>query len=46
LKRFPAQEYTLPFFKEEGFVRKLCPKCREYFWTENPKLKTCGEKKS
>jgi alanyl-tRNA synthetase len=43
LKRFPAQEYALPFFKEEGFVRKLCPKCGEHFWTQNPEQETCGE---
>jgi alanyl-tRNA synthetase len=43
LKRFPAEEYALPFFKEDDFVRKLCPKCREHFWTQNPEQKTCGE---
>jgi len=43
LKRFPAEEYALPFFKEEGFVRKLCPKCGEYFWTQNTAQETCGE---
>jgi alanyl-tRNA synthetase len=43
LKRFAAKEYALPFFKEEGFVRKLCPKCREYFWTQNSEQETCGE---
>jgi alanyl-tRNA synthetase len=43
LKRFPAEEYALPFFKEEDFVRKLCPRCREYFWTQNPEQETCGE---
>jgi alanyl-tRNA synthetase len=46
LKRFPAEEYALPFFKEEGFVRKLCPRCREYFWTQNPQQETCGESTS
>jgi alanyl-tRNA synthetase len=43
LKRFAAEEYALPFFKEEGFVRKLCPKCGEYFWTQNSGQETCGE---
>jgi alanyl-tRNA synthetase len=46
LKRFPAKEYALPFFKEQGFVRKLCPTCKEYFWTQNPKQETCGESTS
>jgi alanyl-tRNA synthetase len=43
LTRFPAEEYTLPFFKEEGFARKLCPKCGEHFWTQNSEQETCGE---
>jgi len=43
LKRFPAEEYSLPFFKESGYVRKLCPKCGGYFWTLIPDQKTCGE---
>ncbi len=42
-KSFPASAYQLPFFKEEGFVRKHCPKCGEYFWTQNEKQETCGE---
>lgn len=43
MKRFPEKEYHVPFFDENGYVRKLCPKCREYFWTQDPKMKTCGE---
>jgi len=43
LERFPAEEYSLPFFKEVGYVRKLCPKCGVYFWTQNPTQETCGE---
>ncbi|MCL5876283.1 MAG: alanine--tRNA ligase [Candidatus Bathyarchaeota archaeon] len=42
-KTFPAEAYQLPFFKEEGFVRKHCPKCGEYFWTQNQRQETCGE---
>jgi alanyl-tRNA synthetase len=42
-KSFPASAYELPFFKQEGFIRKHCPKCGEYFWTQNPKQETCGE---
>jgi alanyl-tRNA synthetase len=42
-KKFPAEEYSLPFFKEVGYVRKLCPKCGEYFWTQNQEQETCGE---
>jgi alanyl-tRNA synthetase len=43
LKRFPREEYSLPFFKEAGYVRKLCPRCRSYFWTQNHQQETCGE---
>jgi alanyl-tRNA synthetase len=46
LQRFPAEEYALPFFKQEGFVRKLCPRCGEYYWTQNRQQETCGESSS
>jgi alanyl-tRNA synthetase len=46
LKKFPAEEYKLPFFVEEGFVRKCCPSCGEYFWTQNSDQETCGESTS
>jgi alanyl-tRNA synthetase len=43
LERFPKKEYTLSFFKEEGYVRKHCPRCGKFFWTQNPEQETCGE---
>ena len=43
MKRFPESEYHVPFFDECSYVRKLCPFCKEYFWTQNPDQKTCGE---
>ncbi|MEM3550045.1 MAG: alanine--tRNA ligase [Candidatus Bathyarchaeia archaeon] len=43
MDKFPAEEYALPFFKELGYVRKLCPKCDTYYWTLNPEQETCGE---
>jgi alanyl-tRNA synthetase len=46
LKSFPAEEYALPFFKEQGFVRKQCPTCGEYYWTQNAAQETCGESTS
>src|SRR3990170_8570870 len=46
LKQFTAEDYALPFFKEEGFVRKHCPKCGEFYWTQNQKQETCGESSS
>ncbi|MDR0318799.1 MAG: alanine--tRNA ligase, partial [Nitrososphaerota archaeon] len=45
-KSFPAEAYELSFFKQEGFMRKLCPKCGEYFWTQDSSMKTCGESSS
>ncbi|MEM3783633.1 MAG: alanine--tRNA ligase [Candidatus Bathyarchaeia archaeon] len=43
MEKFPAEEYTLPFFKELGYVRKFCPTCNTHFWTLNPEQETCGE---
>jgi len=43
LERFPKEEYSLPFFKEEGYVRKRCPRCGKHFWTQNPDQENCGE---
>lgn len=43
MEQFPAEEYSLPFFKEAGYVRKRCPKCGTYYWTLNPDQETCGE---
>ena len=45
-KSFPAEAYELPFFKQEGFIRKRCPKCGEHFWTQDPNMETCGESSS
>ncbi len=46
MKQFPAEEYTLPFFKEQGFIRKRCPTCGEHFWTQNLEQENCGESTS
>jgi len=43
LKTFPESEYHIPFFDESGYIRKLCPVCKVYFWTQNPDQTTCGE---
>ncbi len=43
MDQFPAEEYRLSFFKESGYVRKQCPKCGGYFWTQSPDQETCGE---
>ncbi|MBS7624927.1 MAG: alanine--tRNA ligase [Candidatus Bathyarchaeia archaeon] len=41
--RFGEDEYRLPFFLENGYVRKRCPRCGEFFWTLNPDQALCGE---
>jgi len=43
LRTFSEDEYHIPFFDEYGYVRKRCPKCGEYFWTQNPDQELCGE---
>ena len=45
-KSFAEADYALPFFKQEGFIRKLCPKCGEYYWTQDVQQETCGESSS
>jgi alanyl-tRNA synthetase len=35
-------EYRLEYFEEEGFTRRQCPSCEDYFWTRGAK-ETCGE---
>ncbi|MCD6465608.1 alanine--tRNA ligase [Candidatus Bathyarchaeota archaeon] len=40
---FTENEYRLPFFIENGYIRKRCPRCGEYFWTLNPDQTLCGE---
>jgi len=42
-RRFPQSEYHVPFFDETGYIRKQCPICGEFYWTQNPDQPTCGE---
>ncbi len=37
------KEYRLKFFEEEGFVRKRCPRCGEFFWTRNRDQVYCND---
>jgi alanyl-tRNA synthetase len=39
----PPDEFRLPFFHENGFVRKLCPSCGNYYWTLDPDAENCGD---
>jgi len=43
LRTFPESEYHVPFFDENQFVRKRCPSCGEYFWTQRRDQVLCGE---
>jgi len=36
-------EYQLDYFKENGFVRKKCPKCQTNFWTRDAETEFCGD---
>lgn len=40
---FKEEEYHLPFFSDNGFVRKKCTICQTYFWTLQPNLENCGD---
>ncbi len=37
------KEFAVPFFKENGFVRKECESCKGYFWTQKADEKFCGD---
>ncbi len=39
----PPDEFKLPFFKEEGYVRKLCSSCGYHYWTLDPDSENCGD---
>jgi alanyl-tRNA synthetase len=36
-------EYRLEYFEEEGFTRKECPGCGDFFWTRDGERELCGE---
>jgi alanyl-tRNA synthetase len=36
-------EYSLDYFKDNGFTRKKCPKCGKNFWTRNFETEFCGD---
>ncbi|WP_406671056.1 alanine--tRNA ligase [Methanolobus sp. ZRKC4] len=36
-------EYQLDFFSENGFIRKQCSKCGQFFWTRDVDRSTCGD---
>jgi len=36
-------EFLIPFFKENEFIRKQCKICGSYFWTQNSEAEICGD---
>lgn len=41
--QIPPDTFRLPFFKENGFLRKQCPHCGLYYWTQNEESTDCGD---
>jgi alanyl-tRNA synthetase len=41
--RIDEEEFSIPFFKENGFVRKKCKSCGSYFWTQALDRENCGD---
>jgi len=37
------KEFAVPFFKENGFIRRQCECCKGYFWTQKPDERFCGD---
>jgi len=37
------EEYTLDYFRSQGFVRKVCKSCGAAFWTRDPEQELCGD---
>lgn len=40
---FSEEHYRLNFFLENGYVRKRCPVCGEFYWTMDAEQQVCGE---
>src|SRR4030067_2403747 len=38
-----ADEFKIPFFIENGFLRKKCSSCGSFFWTQDPDRNKCGD---
>ena len=37
------KEFAVPFFKENGFIRKQCESCKSHFWTQRRDERYCGD---
>jgi alanyl-tRNA synthetase len=40
---FLKRECNLKYFHDNGYFRKKCKKCSDYFWTLDPKADICGD---
>ena len=38
-----SMDMSTRMFREEGWIRKQCPKCGKFFWTLDPDRETCGD---
>ena len=43
MESFLKEECNLRYFHDNGFHRKKCKSCGDYFWTLNPDLYFCGD---
>ena len=37
------EEYQLEYFKNQGFIRKICKSCGSAFWTRDSSREDCGD---
>ena len=44
MSSFLEKECKLNFFIENGYIRKKCKYCNDFFWTLNNNLDICGDK--
>ncbi|PNX51521.1 MAG: hypothetical protein BV456_02910 [Thermoplasmata archaeon M8B2D] len=43
MSSFLQKECDLKYFHDNGYFRKKCEKCKDYFWTLDKNLKVCGD---
>ncbi|HID17029.1 TPA: alanine--tRNA ligase [Candidatus Bathyarchaeota archaeon] len=41
--KIEENEFAIPFFKENGFIRKRCKRCGSYYWTQDLDSEICGD---
>jgi len=44
MESFLKKECDLKYFHDNGYIRKKCKKCNDYFWTLDEKKELCGDK--